>query len=431
MTRSTNPLDSGPFRRVAGGEAVSMLGEASYEIAFAWLVLSTSGSPAVLGTVLLSTAIPRGVFLLAGGAITDRVSPRTVMLASHLARGAAVTVLTVLVATGTLLTWHFYAVGAVVGVAEAFFWPASTSIVPSLVEPARLPRANALLGVAEQVSRLAGPVLGGALTAWSGPVTVLGFNAATFLVAAATTSTAPRRTPATIPDAGARPSSPTSTSTSTSTSVSAIWREIRSGLAYAGGNAEVRMVLLLVAAATLSYSGLFGVGLPALSREFDGGDDGRGSVVLGVMVSAWGFGQLAGALAAGVTGLPRRWGLLIIGMTLAEGTSFAVLGLVPHYLLAAVLLALLGIGVAYSTDVALPTFVQTRTPPAMLGRVNSVLDLPRFTLAPVSLALTGVLAAVDVRWAFAAAAVPMLLVGLALAVSPTARRLSTDPPPNA
>jgi hypothetical protein len=106
-----------------------------------------------------------------------------------------------------------------------------------------------------------------------------------------------------------------------------------------------------------------------------------------------------------------------------EGASFAVLGLVPAYPLAVALLAGLGVGVAYSTDVALPTFVQTRTPPELLGRVNSVLELPRVALVPVSVALMGVLAAVDVRWAFAYASVPMLLAGAVLAASPAARRL--------
>jgi hypothetical protein len=146
------------------------------------------------------------------------------------------------------------------------------------------------------------------------------------------------------------------------------------------------------------------------------------------MVAAWGLGQLIGTISATITGLPKRWGLLIIGMAIIEGISYAVLGLVPQYLLAVALLAFLGIGVAYSSDVALPTFVQTRTPPAMLGRVNSVISLPRVVLAPVSVAVIGVLASASVGLAFMIAAIPMLLAGIVLALSPTARRLSVDTP---
>jgi MFS family permease len=385
-----------------------MLGDMSYEVAFAWLVLSTSGSPAVLGAVLVATAIPRGLLLLVGGAITDRFSPRAVMLASHLVRAVAVTALTVLVATGTLRIWHCFVVAVVFGMAEAFFWPASGSIVVSLVERPQLPRANALVGLAEQASRLAGPALGGALTAWAGTKAALTFNAVTFVVAAMTVLAAPRQP-----------------SRSDPFSVAAMVRDLRSGLSYAARHAEIRIVLLMVAAATLSYSGLFAVGLPALARHLA---PGAGSFVLGVLLSAWGLGQLIGAFAASLTGLPRRWGLLVIWMAVAEASTFAALVAVPHYLLAAALLALLGVGVAYSSDVALPTFVQTRTQPELLGRVNSVIDLPRVALAPVSVALIGILAGIDVRWAFGFAALPVLLVGLGLAASPTARGLRSDDP---
>lgn len=321
------------------------------------------------------------------------------MLAAHVTRGVAVGALTALSAAHALHIWHLFAIGIVVGVTEAFFWPASGSIMPSLVDKTDLPRANAMFGVAEQISRLAGPLLGGALMAWASVPAALGFNALTFFLAAGTVSAAPR--------IKATPAGP-------------VFSEIRAGLSYARRNVEIRIVLLVVAAGALSYSGLFAVGLPALSRNFS-----NGSLVLGAMFSAWGLGQLVGTVSASLTGLPQRWGLLIIGMAVAEGTSFAVLGVVPRYQLAVVLLALLGAGVAYSSDVALPSFVQTRTPAEMLGRVNSLLDLPRVALAPLSIAGMGLLAAIDVRWAFAVAALPMLLVGLGLATNRQARRLTS------
>jgi MFS family permease len=93
---------------------------------------------------MLATTVPRGLLLLVGGAITDQLSPRLLMLASHLARGVAVGAMAVLSATGALHVWHLYAIGIVVGVAEAFFWPASGSIMPSLVEERNLARANAV-----------------------------------------------------------------------------------------------------------------------------------------------------------------------------------------------------------------------------------------------------------------------------------------------
>ena len=398
------PLGYSQFRWVWVGESVAILGDVSFLVAFSWLILGIADA-ATLGAVLLTVAVPRGALMLVGGVLTDRFTPRTVMFVSHLARGVAVAALTGLFLTETLAIWHLFAIGLVFGIADAFFWPASVAIIPTLVPREQLAKANAFAGAGEQAARLVGPLLGGALVSLGGLGWVFGLNVLAMFFAAVSLLAVRK----------------VKVEEQEQLSVRGVLRQIRSGLGYAAGSVETRIVVALIAAATLSYSGLFAVGLPTLARSFDSG----GAFVLGMMLSAWGLGQLAGTLSASVTGLPERWGLLIIGMALLEGVSFAVLGFVPNSLVAVALLALLGFGVAYSTDVALPTFVQTTTPPELLGRVSSVLELPRVLLEPVSIAAMGLLATGDVRWAFVAAAVPMLLVSLALATSRRARALRT------
>lgn len=289
----------------------------------------------------------------------------------------------------------------IVGAADAFAGPAGVAVLPALVPARQLPRANALVATGEQVALSAGPLAAGALIALSGPAAALALDAGTFAVAAVTVLAAP---------------------TVRTTVEGPLWTDIGAGLRWAARTAEVRAVLLVVAAATLSYAGLFGVGLPALARS------SGGALGLGVLLSAWGVGQLVGSVAAGITGLPRRWGRLIGLMSLAEAAVFTTVGLTRQVLVAAVLLALLGIGVAYSQDVALPTWLQTRTPADRLGRTSSLLHLARTALEPVSLAGTGLLAAVDVRLAFAVAAVPVLAAGAWLLATPATRALGLSSP---
>ncbi|MFD7586204.1 MFS transporter [Kitasatospora sp. NPDC059811] len=419
------PLKHRPFRRVWLGETVSLVGDYSFEVAFIWLILNETGSTTTLATILLVQAVPRGVLMLVGGAVTDRLSPRAVMFCSHTLRGLAVATLGLIALTDHVSTWHLYALGALTGVAEAFFWPAAGSIIPSLLPPEHLARGNALVGFGEQGARLLGPILGGALVAAVGTSTTILLNAFTFFFAALTVFGAPRRQPA--DQAGDQTSDQSSDQAGEADegakSFTAIRREIVEGLRYAGRSREIRTVLLLIGAAALSYSGLFSVGLPALAKTFP-----QGSLALGVLLSAWGLGQLIGTIGAVFTGLPRRWGLLIIGMTLCEGTAFVLLGFLPSVWSAAVVLTLLGIGVAYSSDVALPTFIQTRTPTDVLGRVSSVMELPRATLEPLSIAAMGLLVGWDIQWAFVLAAIPMLAVGLHLALDREARALSTTAP---
>lgn len=402
------PLRNRRFTVVLSGEGLSMIGDAAFAVALAWLVLQETGSVVALASILLVQAIPGGLLMLFGGAITDRVSPRTVMVWSHVVRGLAVGTVAVLAGTGNLQLWQLYVLAVVIGVAGAFFGPASESVLPFLLPAEQLPRGNALQGAVEQSVMIIGPLLGGLLTAWLGPAVAIGLNALTFFVAAMTARAAPGRE--------AAPREPIS--------AAVVIKEIGEGLRLARRSHEVRIVLLIVGASALSYSGLFAVGLPALAQSFS-----ASAVALGTLISAWGVGQLLGTISAAITGLPRRWGLLIIGMTLVEATAFAVLGVSPNIFVASAILVVVGFGVAYSSDVALPTFIQTRTPREFLGRISSLIGLPRVVFGPVSIALLGGVLAHSIGWGFAIAAIPMLLVGIRLVLDPAARNLRTDPEP--
>jgi hypothetical protein len=384
------PLGYPRFRRVVAGEGLSMLGDGASTVALAWLVLDRTGSAAALAGVLLASAVPRGLLLLLGGALTDRFPPGRVMVLCHLVRAVALAVVAGLGAAGTLRLGHLYALAVLTGIAAAFFTPASESVLPLLLPDRLLARGNAVQGFSEQGAFILGPVVGGMLTASGGAPLVFALDAGTFAVAALTALGVPGR-PAQERSPGVR----------------AVLHEIVDGLRYARHSAPTRIVLVLISAATLSYSGLFAVGLPALAARTS-----TSPTALGWLLSGWGVGQLVGTLAAAVTGLPRRWGVLIAAMSLVEGAAFATVGLLPDPRTAAVVLGLVGVGVAYSTDVALPTFVQTSTPRELLGRTSALLGLPRAVLAPVSIALLGLVLQDSVPVAFAAAAVPVLLGGL-------------------
>lgn len=385
-----------------------MIGDAAFEIALAWTVIRSTGSVTALAGVLLFQAIPRGVLLLLGGAIVDRYSPRLVMVITHVVRAVALGATAVVAFVGTPALWQLCALALVMGVAGAFFAPASESIVPSLAQDEELGQANAVQGFFEQGAFIVGPVIGGVLVATSGAWPVFALNALTFVVASMTVLAAPKSGEA----EGGTPGP------------GEILRQIVEGLGHARRSHEVRLVLIVITAATLSYSGVFAVGLPALATSLGG------AASLGLMVSGWGAGQLVGALAASFTGLPRRWGLLIIGMTLVEAVMFTTLGFLPSAVAAAALLFVVGIGVSYSSDVALPTFIQTQAPRHLLGRTNAVMGLPRVVFEPVSIAVLGVALSRSMTWGFAIAALPVLVAGVVLALDPRARALSTRSAPD-
>jgi len=70
-----NVLSLRDFRLLFGGISTSLLGDQFALIATPWLVLQLTGDPLALSIVLALEGIPRAVFMLYGGVITDRFSP--------------------------------------------------------------------------------------------------------------------------------------------------------------------------------------------------------------------------------------------------------------------------------------------------------------------------------------------------------------------
>src|ERR1700748_3313496 len=125
----SRPLAVRNFRLLWMGETTSLLGDQAYAVALPWLILQITSSGKSVGLVMMTAAIPRAVFMLAGGVVVDRLHSRPVMIASNVLRLAAVSTLAVLVMTQRVHMWHVLALAICFGFAEAFFFPAYTSIV--------------------------------------------------------------------------------------------------------------------------------------------------------------------------------------------------------------------------------------------------------------------------------------------------------------
>src|SRR5262249_7178902 len=75
-----HPITVRHYRNLWLGATISLLGDQFYLVALPWLVLEITKSSVALGTMLMTAAIPRAVFLLIGGAVIDRFSARRVMM---------------------------------------------------------------------------------------------------------------------------------------------------------------------------------------------------------------------------------------------------------------------------------------------------------------------------------------------------------------
>src|SRR5512136_2635127 len=151
------------FRLLFSGATTSLLGDQFALIATPWLVLKLTGDPLALGLVLALEGIPRAVFILLGGAITDRFAPRLIMLTADAIRLILTALMALVVFTGTVQMWMLYTFALAFGLVAGFAVPAANSIVPRLVQEQDLQAGNSVIMGSSQLVGLIGPTIAGIL----------------------------------------------------------------------------------------------------------------------------------------------------------------------------------------------------------------------------------------------------------------------------
>jgi MFS family permease len=378
----TEPVESGPsllrplrirdFRLLFAGETVSVLGDQFHFVALAWLALQLTGSGLALGTVLMMAAIPRAVFMLVGGAFSDRFSPRTLMLASNAIRAVVVGILAALVLGGRAELWHLYVFAAIFGVVDAFFYPALNTLIPMLVPQRQLAPANALVQGAQQIMGLVGPALAGVMIALVQTGPAFAINAVSFgIAAAALLLIIGGRRHADPAAEGERP---------------AVLATIAGGVRAAWADPGVRSMVLLTAAFNFAFTGPISVGLAFLAdNRFDGG-----SAAFGFLFSAFGAGAVIGAIVGGSIPRSRHLGGIVMFVAVLLGIGLALIGLAPTLPVALGIIGVMGILIGFINVQAI-AWLQARVPDDLRGRVMSLVTLGSVGLAPVSLAIAGAL----------------------------------------
>src|SRR5271168_300085 len=180
-TNARHPIFNREFRYLWIGNTVSGCGDQFFLVALPWLVLQLTGSGAVLGGIMMVEAIPRAALMLIGGAVTDRVSPRKIMILTAATRTLLVAALAAFTWTHHVEVWQIYVLCFFFGVADAFTAPAAQTLLPSLVAPAQLPAANALSQGTQQIGMLLVPAPAGIVIAALGVASAFSIDAVSFL----------------------------------------------------------------------------------------------------------------------------------------------------------------------------------------------------------------------------------------------------------
>lgn len=415
--RSSSPFTQRDFRLLFAGSSISMVGDQFTLVALPWLVLQLTGNPAQLGLVLAVMALPRAAFMLIGGAVVDRMSPRRVLLAARGINAVLAGLLAALVLTGTIEMWMVYGLAFSIGLCTAFAYPAGGSILPQLVPPAQLQAANAMIMGMRQLSMLIGPALAGLLvTAGSGRGaastsagvhgTGLAFvvDAVSFLFSVASLLA--------IRIASDRDPRP---------AAGGVFAHVLEGFGALRQDVQLRSYIAYMAFVSVLVMGPLQVGLPLFAKmRFT-----EGAAAFGWLMTANGAGMLLGSvMSTSITRLVRgRLGLMILSFDAAAGLALAALSAVHSVSAGSALLILTGL-LAGSVQIAIITWLQRRVPQAMMGRIISIVFFTFLGLAPLAAAVAGgLLKVISVTELFVGAGLSLTTLALLCLTRPSLRAI--------
>jgi len=384
-SKPQHPLRESNFRRWWIGNTISLLGDHFYLVAMPWVVLQLTGSAVAMGTLMMTSSIPRAVLMLMGGAVTDRISPRKVMMTAASARTVLVTAIGCLVGFHLLALWQLYVLGLCFGVADAFSFPAASAFMPSLVKREQMIAASSVNQSTAQLAGIAMPAPAGLAIKALGLAWAFFIDAVSFLFILAALWKLPD--PPLTPKAARKP----------------VWSSIAEGLGYVGKDAPLRTLMLLAAVMNFCLAGSISIGLALLTKTRFGSP-----VAFGTVLSAVAVGSLGGALLAGVWKVRRR-GVLILGVAVVLGVSLGSIGLLPKLWMVSAVLLVMGLS-AGVTNVHIAAWIQQRIDQSLRGRIMSVLMLSVVGLLPISYAVAGLMAAWSLKGLFVVSGASLLLV---------------------
>ena len=270
------------------------------DVAAAWMMTSLTATPIWVALVQTASTLPVFLLGLPSGAMADILDRKRFFFWTQLWVATVAIVLSLAVVSQLITPALLLALVFANGVGLALRWPVFSAIVPELVPRPQLPAALALNGVSMNASRIAGPLLAGALIASLGSVYVFMLNAVLSVLAAWVISRW-QRTPAPQPLGREKFAS-----------------AMRVGLQFVGQSPHLQGVLVRVSL-FFFYSTALVAMLPLVARGLQGGGAGTYTLLLASMGS--------GAIVA-VLFLPRlrqRWsrdGLV------ARGAALYSLGMV-------------------------------------------------------------------------------------------------------
>ncbi|MGM3175230.1 enterobactin transporter EntS [Dickeya lacustris] len=309
-------------------------------------IQALTGSTLQVGVAVALDGVGMFIGLMVGGVLADRFDRRKLILFARGTCGIGFVALSLNAFYDSPSLLALYVLSAWDGFFGALGMTALMAVIPHLVGRENLPAAGALTMLTVRLGAILSPALGGVIIVAGG----VGWNFAVAAVGTLATLIPLVRLPVMRPAPG-EPEHPI--------------EALMGGLRFVCSHPVVGSVVCV--GMLLSMVGAMRVLFPALAAEAYQ----AGPSAVGLMYSAVPLGAMLGAFTSGWVPHVKRPGQILLGCALGAFLAVASLGLFNHLLPA--LLALVGYGYCNAIASLLQfTLIQSHTPDALLGRVNSL-----------------------------------------------------------
>ncbi|EKN4695064.1 enterobactin transporter EntS [Yersinia ruckeri] len=335
------------FRAVFIARLISVLGLGMLTVAVPVQIQAMTGSTLQVGLAVTLDGLGMFVGLLLGGVLADRFDRRRLILFARFTCGLGFVGLSINAFSATPSLLALYVLATWDGFFGALGMTALMAATPSLVGRENLAAAGGLSMLTVRLGSILSPAIGGLIIVYGG----VGWN---YTIAAAGTllTLLPLlRLPQMKPTISSHHQHPL--------------RALAQGISFVFSNKIVGSVVLL--GSLVSMVGAIRVLFPALAEN----TYHVGASQIGIMYSVVPLGATLGAFTSGWVAQVRRPGMVLMFASIAAFLSIATVGMTENFYLA--LPGLVVYGYLGSISGLLQyTLVQSHTPDALLGRVNSL-----------------------------------------------------------
>ncbi|HET7121520.1 MAG TPA: MFS transporter [Solirubrobacterales bacterium] len=355
------------FTLLESGRLLSMVGSQSTTIAYTLLTLELTGSAAKAGLVTFAQILPFALFGLLGGMAADRRDRKPLMITADFLQAFLLAALAAATLLDAVEFWQILVVAAIQGACSAFYSPAASGALRSVVPPEQLPAAAGVQQARGATVGLVGPPLGGALFGLGRALPFV-FDAISF--GTSTLSLLAMRTP--FQDEREVDKTPLS-------------KQLSDGFKFLWNEPFLRTTTFLY-----GLSNFIGPGL-LLALVVIGDDQGLGGGTIGLLVAAFGGATLVGAL---LSPLARRTfsSRTILLLELWSWVGCAAFVVWPNVYVLAAALVITGLAIPV-TDSVVVGYRLAITPDHIVGRVEGVRSSIALIVAPLGPLLAGLLLA--------------------------------------